>query len=295
MQQTPRRRSMFASTAVEVSDFESDNDDNYERRLRRNSRRHSNRPDVKKKRHKIIRHHNSDSNSENQSDDEGCCNSSNYLHVPRDYKSGRRRRNSERRRLMNIENVSDIRIRRSEYPKTDRCTKIDSSNKITPSVEHQDERYRRSSHESVQSTNTNDVPVFFCSYDSLSEGQNSKSTSSSQIHRQDAVCFSSSSSIISDNMTSSRRRHSASPSPSRERLYHTKPRDRSRAASADLVEYPSNHDGDSTNRLKVSTTESDSRRCSEESIRSRRSNQSDASQYYRGLYNILKYNTCFDN
>lgn len=274
--QTPRRRSMFASTTVEVSEFESDNEDNYDRRSRRNSRRHSSRSDVKKKRHKILRQQTSDSNSENQSDNEDY-NSSNYLHVPRDYKNGRRRKNSERRRLINIDNKG----RRGEPSKTDRCNLTNSSNIITLNVEDQNERYRKSSYESVQS-NTNDVPVFFCSIDSLSEDQNSKSTSSSQIHRQDAICFSSSSSIISDNVTSSRRRHSASPSPTRERRYNTKTRERSRASSADFLESPSNLTG-SNNCLQVSTTENNSRRCSDESVRSKRSNQSDASQYYRGM------------
>ncbi|CAC5414488.1 RIMS1 [Mytilus coruscus] len=292
-QQIPRRRSMFASTTIEVSEFESDNGEHYERRPRRNSRRHTSRSDVKKKRHKMQWQEHSDSNSENQTDEEMDYISNNHLNVPREIKNSRRRKGSEKRKQYLSSDKNNVNLNR---PK-DKCLHnfkgkaSTNSNNLTLSIDDLDDKCRRSSNESVHSANNGGVCVFFHPYDSLSEGQISKSTtSSSQIHRQDAVCFSSSSSILSENMiTNHRRRQSLSPapSPSNSRKYKSEtPRQRSRASSADYLEYANN--SDQKNQLQVDTAESNSRRCSDESIRSRRSTQSDASQYYRDYFNNLK-------
>ncbi|XP_071145808.1 regulating synaptic membrane exocytosis protein 2-like [Mytilus edulis] len=313
-QQIPRRRSMFASTTIEVSEFESDNGEHYERRPRRSSRRHTSRSDVKKKRHKMQWQDNSDSNSENQTDEEMDYISNNHLNVPREIKNSRRRKGSEKRKQYSSSDKNNANLNRVK----DKCLhnykgKASANSKnLTLSINDIDEKCRRSSNESVHSSKNGGVCVFFHPYDSLSEGQISKSTtSSSQIHRQDAVCFSSSSSILSENMLTNRiRRQSLSPapSPSNSRKYKSEtrrqslspapsplnnrqyksetPRQRSRASSADYLEYDNN--SEQKHQLQVDAAESNSRRCSDESIRSRRSTQSDASQYYRDYFNNLK-------
>lgn len=257
---------MFATTTADVSENESDQEDHYDKRVRRNSRRHISRLDVKKKRHKLHRRQHSDSNSENQSDNDERYISANFLHVPRDFKHERRRKSAESKII--VKNNNDNPKRKSDqYEYGFKGLIVENSRRMTLSVDNCDSISRRSSNESVLS-NHGGVSVYFHPYDSLSEDQISsrKSTSSSQMQRQDAICYSSSSSILSENLQSNRRRHSNSPSFSNE---------------------PDYLPIEQRNQLRVDNTESGSRRCSDESIRSRRSTQSDASQYYKGMLIVV--------
>jgi hypothetical protein len=104
------------------------------------------------------------------------------------------------------------------------------------------------------------------------------------MQRQNAICYSSSSSILSESLQSNRRRRSNSPSFSNDKRYKSVSCDRSRDSSIDHPDYlPIGQ----RNQLRVDNTGGDSRRCSDESMKSRRSTQSDASQYYKGMLIIV--------
>lgn len=275
---------MFATTTVDVSENESDQEDHYDKRVRRNSRRHTSRLDVKKKRHKLHRRQHSDSNSENQSDNDERYISANFLHVPRDFKHERRRKSAESKIIVKNNNERP-KPKSDQYEYDFKGLIVDNSRRMTLSVDNCDSISRRSSNESVLS-NHGGVSVYFHPYDSLSEDQTSsrKSTSSSQMQRQNAICYSSSSSILSENLQPNRRRRSNSPSFSNDKRYKSVSCDRSRDSSIDHPDYlPIGQ----RNQLRVDNTGSGSRRCSDESMKSRRSTQSDASQYYKGMLIIV--------